>query len=48
MSILLLISLIIAAVSGVFSLVRQLQMLQQNSYYPSRYFGWIKDGFSVS
>ena len=47
MSILLLISLIIAAVSGVFSLVRQLQMLQQNSYYPSRYFGWIKDGFSV-
>ncbi|MEE1184781.1 MAG: hypothetical protein UHX92_01750, partial [Acutalibacteraceae bacterium] len=47
MSIFLLISLIIAAISGVFSLVRQLQMLQQNSYYPSRYFGWIKDGFSV-
>ncbi len=39
----LLISLVLAGVSALFSLTRQLQMLQQNSYYPSRYMGWIKD-----
>ena len=39
----LLISLCLAAVSSLFALTRQLQMLQQNSYYPSRYFGWLKD-----
>lgn len=39
----LLVSLVLAAVSSLFSLIRQLQMLQQNSYYPSRYFGWLKD-----
>lgn len=39
----LLISLVLAAVSSLFSLTRQLQMLQQNSYYPSRYLGWLKD-----
>ncbi len=39
----LLVSLCVAAVSSLFSLIRQMQMLQQNSYYPSRYFGWLKD-----
>ena len=43
MNYLLLISLIFIAVSSLFSLTRQLQMLQQNSYYPTRYFGWLKD-----
>lgn len=40
-------SLILAAVSAVFALVRQNQMLQQNSYFPSRYFSWVKEGYSV-
>ncbi|MBQ6848355.1 MAG: UDP-N-acetylmuramoyl-tripeptide--D-alanyl-D-alanine ligase [Clostridia bacterium] len=39
----LLVSLCLAAVSSLFSLTRQLQMLQQNSYYPTRYFVWLKD-----
>ena len=39
--------MIIAAVSALFALVRQNQMLQQNSYFPSRYFAWVKDGYSV-
>lgn len=43
----LLISAIIGVVSGVFSLTRQLQMLQQNSYFPSRYFSWVKDNLNV-
>ena len=43
----LVISLILAAVSSLFSLTRQLQMLQQNSYYPSRYFGWLKDNLPL-
>lgn len=42
MNIYLLVSLIIFAFSGIFSLVKQLQMLQQNSYFPSRYFKWLK------
>ena len=32
---------------ALFSLVRQLQMLQQNSYFPSRYFKWLKESYSV-
>lgn len=48
MNYLLLVSMIIAAVSALFALVRQNQMLQQNSYFPSRYFTWVKDGYSVS
>lgn len=40
-------SLLLAAVSGMFSLTRQLQMLQQNSYFPSRYKGWIVDSYSL-
>lgn len=47
MNYLLLVSMIIAAVSALFALVRQNQMLQQNSYFPSRYFTWVKDGYSV-
>lgn len=39
----LLVSLVLAAVSSLFTITRQLQMLQQNSYYPSRYFGWLKE-----
>lgn len=38
----LIISLLLFSVGGMFSSQRQLQMLQQNSYYPSRYFGWVK------
>ncbi len=34
-------SIILATVSGLFALTRQLQMLQQNSYFPSRYTGWL-------
>ena len=29
------------------SLVRAFQMLQQNSYFASRYCGWLKSSFSV-
>lgn len=36
----------LGALSGIFSLTRQLQMLQQNSYFPSRYISWVKDNFS--
>lgn len=42
----LLISLVAAAVTGIFSLVYQLQMLQQNSYFPSRYTNWLKSNIS--
>lgn len=47
MNIFLVISLILASVSCVFSLLKQLQMLQQNSYFPSRYFKWLKDSYTV-
>lgn len=36
----------ILAASALFSLYRQFQMLQQNSYYPSRYFKWLKGSFA--
>ncbi len=48
MNFLLLISLICFAVGGIFSMQRQLQMFQQNSYYPSRYFKWLKTSCSAS
>lgn len=38
--------LVFSAISGVFSQVKQLQMLQQNSYYPSRYMKWVLNAFS--
>lgn len=46
MNIFLLISLFFSAVSGIFSLTLQFQMLQQNSYFPSRYTKWLKDGYN--
>ena len=39
------ISVVIASVAALFSLTRQLHMLQQNSYYNSRYLSWAKDNF---
>lgn len=47
MNIYLLISSIILSVAGCFNLTRQLQMLQQNSYFPSRYYGWLKTNISL-
>ena len=35
------ISTVLISVSAIFAITRQFQMLQQNSYYPSRYLGWI-------
>jgi len=43
----LLISLILSSFTGISCLVKQFQMLQQNSYFPSRYFSWVKSDFSV-
>ena len=40
-----LVCLILAAISGIFSLTRQFQMLQQNSYYPSRYYKWMSSSY---
>ena len=42
-----LISLILISLTGMISLHRQLQMLQQNSYFPSRYFGWLKGSYTI-
>ena len=36
---------IIAAVAPVFAGYKQFQMLQQNSYYPSRYVKWLYDSY---
>ncbi len=47
MDIIILISLIIVAISGLFGLVKQMQMLQQNSYFPSRYFKWVKTEYYI-
>ncbi len=41
----LILSLIIGIIAAMLGLVRQYQMLQQNSYYASRYFGWLKSDF---
>ena len=46
MNIYLLFSLILAALGALFSITRQFQMFQQNSYYPSRYFKWLKGSSS--
>lgn len=40
-----LICLGILALSGIFSLTRQFQMLQQNSYFPSRYYKWMSSSY---
>ncbi len=44
----LLISLVLVGASSIFSITRQLQMLQQNSYFPSRYSGWLKDNLPLA
>lgn len=41
----LILSLIIGIIAAMLGLVRQYQMLQQNSYYAGRYFGWLKSDF---
>lgn len=48
MNVLILISLIFVVLSCICSLVRQFQMFQQNSYFPSRYFKWIKESYTVN
>lgn len=40
-------AIMLAAVSAVFSLYRQFQMLQQNSYFLSRYFKWINKSYTL-
>ena len=47
MNIILLLCLITAVLSALFALVRQYQMLQQNSYFPSRYAAWVKESYSL-
>lgn len=37
----------VAAVCGIFSLIRQYQLLQQNSYYLVRYFRWYRGSFKA-
>ncbi len=41
------IAISLLAISGVFSLYRQLQMLQQNSYFLSRYFKWVSGSYTL-
>lgn len=41
-----LISCVITAVTGMFTVTRQAHMLQQNSYFPSRYLNWLRSSFS--
>ena len=41
------IAVCIAVVSGFLGLIRQYQMLQQNSYFASRYFKWLKENTPV-
>lgn len=41
----LILSLVVGFIAAMFSLVRQYQMLQQNSYFASRYLGWLKSDF---
>ena len=40
-------TLLILTIGAIFSLYRQTQMLQQNSYFPSRYFCWLKDSYTL-
>lgn len=46
MNIFLFASLFLFAVSGMFRLQHTVHMLQQNSYFPSRYFTWLKANLS--
>lgn len=40
-------TMLCVAASGIFSLYRQVQMLQQNSYFLSRYFKWLKESYTI-
>lgn len=41
------IALLLLAASGILSLYKQLQMLQQNSYFLSRYFKWVSGSYTL-
>lgn len=41
------ITLGILCISAIFSLYKQLQMLQQNSYFPTRYFKWFRENYAL-
>lgn len=41
------ISSLLFAITGLFALTRHLQLLQLNSYFPSRYYGWLKKSFAA-
>ena len=43
----LLASAVLAALSALFSSHKQLQMLQQNSYFGVRYFKWLKESYTM-
>lgn len=47
MNIYLILVLCFSAVSSLFAVTRHFQMFQQNSYYPSRYFKWLRDSFGA-
>ena len=47
MNIYLTLILCLSAVSSLFAVTRHFQMFQQNSYYPSRYFKWLKGSFGM-
>lgn len=47
MEIVIYISFLCYALGGVIGTTRQMQMLQQNSYFPSRYFKWIKESWDL-
>lgn len=45
---LLIATLALISIGSVFNSIRQLQMLQQNSYFPSRYTGWLIKNLPLS
>lgn len=40
--------LLYSVIGGFYAGLRHIQMLQQNSYFPSRYFGWLKGSISTA
>ncbi len=40
-------TLLLLGAGAMLSLYRQVQMLQQNSYFPSRYFGWLRSSYTM-
>lgn len=47
MSLLMFFSFLLFALSGLVFMQRHVHMLQQNSYFPTRYLGWLKGSFTV-